>query len=77
MFSLGASYNQVLQSVQFKVELTQSLKIYKIETNTERTEMDLFIKFQSKGTPLKLEKERFRINGENHFFFFFFKHSGG
>ena len=33
--------------------------------------MDLFIKFQSKGTPLKLEKERFRINGENHFFFSF------
>ena len=30
--------------------------------------MGLFIKFQNKGPPLKLEKGGFRINRENHFF---------
>lgn len=31
--------------------------------------MDLFIKFQNKGSTLKLAKGGFRINGKNYFFF--------
>lgn len=68
IFSLGTSYNQALQSVKIKAELTQSLQVYKIEKNSERIDMDLFIKFQNKGPSLKLEKGGFRINGENYFF---------
>lgn len=70
IFSLGALYNQALQSVKIKNEQIQSLQVYKIEKNRERVEMDIFIKLQNKGPSLKLEKVGFRKNGKNYFFFF-------